>query len=76
MEDGDLIQQKLMIRILLEALGGDDGTFQAHPTILLLNGEDFGPEVQEQRTHMPIKNFLKTTFLCQNFLKKRADYPL
>ena len=35
-------------------------------------GGDGGEEVQDQRTHMPIKKFLKT-FLCQNFLKKRAD---
>ena len=35
-------------------------------------------KVQNQKNHMPIKSFLnkiKTTFLCQNFLKKRADYP-
>ena len=58
--------------------------FQASPTlllILLLNGKAFGKkygqkEVQNQRTHMPIKNFLiKTTFLCQNFLKKKSGLP-
>ena len=72
-----LIQQKLMIRILLGALveavmTHEIGDFQTHPPILLIKVENGGKEVQDQRTHMPIKNFLKT-FLCQNFLKKRAD---
>ena len=85
--EGEMIQ-KLLIRLLLEALVEavmkihKITNFQAHPMLLLLNGKALGKkygkkEVQNQRTHMSIKDSLiKTTFLCQNFLKKTADYPL
>ena len=63
-----MIQQNLRIRVLLEAVMTIHKitNFQKTPAILLIKGENFvGPEVQDQRTHMPIKNFLTTmkTFL-------------
>ena len=76
----NLIQQKLMIKVLLKALVGammthEIGDFQTHPPRLLIKGETGGKEeVQDQRTHMTINKFLKT-FLCKNFLKKKSGLP-
>ena len=55
----NMIQQKLMIKLLGALVGvlvkiHMIGNFQMHPTILLVNGEDSGPEVQDQRTHIPM----------------------
>ena len=49
--------------------------FQMYPVILLLNVNGGKKEVQNQRTHMPIKNFLIKTFLRQNFLKEKNGLP-
>ena len=44
------------------------------PPLLLIKGNGGEKWMQHQRTHMPIKNFLiKTTFIWNNFLTKRAD---
>ena len=78
-----MIQQK-MIRALLEALMEavmtihKIGPFQAGQQRLPMNEGDCGPEVQDERTHGPFKNFhntIKTTFLCQPFLQKKKGIP-